>query len=175
MENNIKRLEKSFVSYLCERTEEFSRINGYNIEKEDNDLSDKGKKLLKIIEDNDFNCQKKAVIELLSCLIGEKIPFTVGNEKIREIMFSVVVPLHKQIGSHNYAIDSPVLCLSRGRGFPKENSVKDTGNVMTSFKEYLRPATKEEIIDLVEQIKEGFPGGLINFNNTYTRFVFIKE
>lgn len=150
----MKTHKEMMRDYLVRKTAEFSKINGYG---EVKDLSHKAQEAEKIIRKADFGCAKGAVAELMSLILEEKIE--TFSESVKTVKGAVIVPLANN-GGHNYKLDGCTVYLRDGSRacFPNKygydgDSYRE-GNDMDSKKGSLRPATEEEIDEMIEYFED---------------------
>lgn len=117
-------------------------------------LSAKGRKIQDMIGSGAFGCNSAAVARLVSVLPGEKIELNVTGSFPMWGAFAVVVPISNP-NSHNYPIGEPALAVSVGG--PRSSlmiSTGDRGNTMCNDRGTVRPATNEEVKDLIRDIPQ---------------------
>lgn len=105
-------------------------------------LSAKAAKIDAILADADFGCQSRAVREILSTLLGEKL--TGGpSEELPEVGGVVLVPTDN-LNSHDYVIGKPVVLMENGSDYAI-NYRGDIGNHLGMERAAVRCATNKEI------------------------------
>ena len=141
---------KNISKLLYDRTQAWAKSQGL-LEDKKQKYSTKVKKFDSIISSGNFGCQEKYVREIVSELIGEKLPPMKNSEFNIDFKLGVViVPL---MGVHSsYTIGDPLL-ITDVAGFGTHLDGNQPCNKLNpSSKKSIRPATIEEIEVLVETI-----------------------
>ncbi len=157
--SNDPMLEK-LIEAIYQRTCDWSNKYGFNKKNDKSDkqgkYSEKASKLANLLDNHSFGGHDSAVREAFEIAINEKLPPLKSKDKyavsITYEIGIVVVPLTDP-NSHGYTLGEPILIIkSEGRG-ATPNTTGITGKVLpTSSLTAIRPATKNEIAQLLEDL-----------------------
>jgi hypothetical protein len=150
------------TNWMIQITNEWAEKNGYNVETPK--LSKKAQKIQDFIRKEDFGCRKDNVAGLVSLIIEENISVYEKSLPYSAKTGVVLVPI-KTPNSHDYTIDQPTILHEEGYAFPYafpadiNGKELDIGLKIPLIKDSIRPATEDEIKDLVTRLlskeKEG--------------------
>lgn len=137
----MDEVRKEVVEFLLQKThEEFGVTAGK--------LSHKAQKLQRIIDGGAFGCNSRAVAEVLSVILEEKITSkkSSGKDHLDGYIGAVVVALKNDNG-HNYSIGKPVV-ITEEEGVGIEIGTASSQNHITSR---VRAASDKEIKNWVDK------------------------
>lgn len=110
-------------------------------------LSKKARNIVRIIEISDFGCKKQAVTDLMSELLGEKLPCAKSSSS--RPPGTVVVPTGNP-NSHNYKLGEPCIVLIARQAMRADGT---TGNSLPDVSEgYVRLAKEDEVKAFVKAV-----------------------
>ena len=156
----------SIIDKTVERTEAWAKTWGYPLLKDTEGLSVHAARVFEVLRQTDFGCYTMQVRELCSALIGEKFPMAdARGAQIDYVRGVVVVPLKVQDGAHNYELDKPaiMICTGGGNCYSEKHLSSGTGNCLTNKQRFLRPATRDEITELLGALSGSKDGKVLDF------------
>lgn len=138
----------------CKWAEKYGLIQRDNKPKETLRYSETAKQIAKILDNHSFSGHDQAIRDLMEAVINEEIPKS-KKETTVTINYDlgiVVVPLSNP-NSHAYPIGEPVLITkSEGAGITSDSACCISTKLPTNSKTAIRPATRNEIQDLLENL-----------------------
>ena len=141
---------EEIASLLFDRTEKWAKSQGLLKEKKSK-YSTKAKKFDKLISKGNFGCQEQGVRDLISELIGEKVP-PKKNEKFEiEFLHGVVIVPLSGVNS-SYEIGEPILIKNIAGGAIRMDGTQPNARVEVKSTNSIRPASIEEIEELMKSL-----------------------
>ena len=144
-------LKNKFKKFLINSTKLFAKQ--YNTKVEVSTLSEKAQKITELMNDmdRDFGCGRKNVADIISLVIGEPVVIVQEEGYVQRRAGACVVLLEKsQDHGHNYKLGEPLVYYGEAEYLLKMSG--SIGNNPGAKKQYMRPATEDEIETFVEKV-----------------------
>jgi hypothetical protein len=138
-------MDKSFNQIVLERTAKWAAEHsyaGYKKEASAAKKSAKVKELEAFLVKNGFDGREKAIAELFSIVLDEKVEFNKSSADFD--IFTMVVPV---ANGGDHPIEEPTLVVYQNHGVLKNGNL---GSGLNGGKENVRPATEAEINNFFE-------------------------
>jgi hypothetical protein len=112
-----QKVEKAKEALDAERGKEFVKVmkpyllflNPAAVKKTVPKLSAKAQAVLDTIIKEDFGCNRKKVINLMSVVLGEKLPIPTNDDSSNRPSDGQVIVVLKEVDSHNYTVGQPYM------------------------------------------------------------------